>query len=238
MARPTLMDALTRIAEPVVASYGLEIWGIEILQSTRIVIRLYVDVPLSLLSAAPTQNLDGEAAKAASESSDEISCTSAANAGSIFAQAEESKRPSATIDQCADISRHVGLALEVEDIFSDAYVLEVSSPGLSRSFFHLAQLRPYVGDVMELVLNEAQPQWPGRKKFSGTLTAVTDTTLSLLPTPQAAQAEKAPSQTNEAASTEAAPQVCVSWEEVRKINRVHVFHEPVKPGKGKRTENK
>ena len=40
-----------------------------------------------------------------------------------------------SVDQCAEISRMVGLALEVDEVFADAWVLEVSSPGMDRLFF-------------------------------------------------------------------------------------------------------
>lgn len=39
-----------------------------------------------------------------------------------------------SIDQCAAVSRDVGLMLEVEEIIDSAYILEVSSPGLERKF--------------------------------------------------------------------------------------------------------
>ena len=35
-----------------------------------------------------------------------------------------------TIDRCAEISRRTGATLEEQETMSDAYVLEVSSPGL------------------------------------------------------------------------------------------------------------
>lgn len=204
MARASLLDTFTRIAEPVVASFGLEIWGIEILQSGRTIIRLYVDVPLGTLASTEVH---------------------ADEAGELVS--EHGPRPSATIDQCARISRMVGLALDVEDILNDAYVLEVSSPGLARRFFHLAQLAPYVGDTLEVVLNEFQPEWPNRKKFLGTLQAVTDDTFSILPAPL--ETEGAPTVAVPAAEH---PQLLTAkWEEVRKIQRVHTFYVPVKPGK-------
>lgn len=212
MARPTLMDALTRIAEPVVASCGLEIWGIDILQSGRTVVRIYVDVPLS---TAASEEVHADA-------TGELVC-------------EHGPRPSATIDQCASISRMVGLALEVEDVFTDAYLLEVSSPGLSRRFFSMAQLGPFVGDSMELVLNESRLEWPGRKKFLGTLVEVTEHDFTLLPAPL--ETEGAAAVQQEPATADTAQSLTVTWEEVRKIQRVHVFIDPVKPGK-KRAESK
>ncbi len=37
-----------------------------------------------------------------------------------------------TLDECADLNRKIGLALEEENLIQDRYILEVSSPGLDR----------------------------------------------------------------------------------------------------------
>lgn len=201
MARPALTDTITRIAEPVVASLGLEIWGLEILQGGRPVVRLYVDVP---------QAVGAQAATAAVQQED-------AAQPALFAEPVSS----VSIDQCARISRMVGLALEVEEAFDSAYVLEVSSPGLSRVFFRLDQLRSHVDETVDVVLHESpSPQWLGRKKFRGRLVCVGDDSLTLAVETGA-----------EAVEPEGGAQLTVRWEDVRKANRVHVFHEPEKPGK-------
>ncbi len=44
------------------------------------------------------------------------------------------------IDACAELSRLLGLSLDVEDLVEGAYTLEVSSPGLERVYFTEAQL--------------------------------------------------------------------------------------------------
>lgn len=72
----------------------------------------------------------------------------------------------ATIDQCASVSRQVGLMLEVEDIIPGAFVLEVSSPGLDRRFFSTAQMADYVGRKLTAQTYEAIE---GRRKFTGEL---------------------------------------------------------------------
>ncbi len=46
-----------------------------------------------------------------------------------------------SIDQCAKVSRDVGLMLEVEEVIDSAYVLEVSSPGLEEIFQTGADVR-------------------------------------------------------------------------------------------------
>ena len=198
MARPALHQALTRIAEPVVHALGLEIWGIEILQSGRPVVRIYVDAPPAALAPAAPQAADSEAASPQSASPESVS------------------PESVSIDQCAEISRMVGLALEVEEIFASAYVLEVSSPGLSRSFFQPGQLPPYVGQAIEMTLNEAHPDFYGRKKFRGCLSSVDGNRLTL--------------------ALEDGGELSVDWEEVRKAARIHVFAMPEKPGKKRKDE--
>ncbi len=71
-----------------------------------------------------------------------------------------------SIDNCAEVSRQVGLVLEVEDIVSGAFTLEVSSPGLERKFFTLEQLGEYVGRTIEVKL--AIPV-NNRRNFKGAL---------------------------------------------------------------------
>lgn len=90
------------------------------------------------------------------------------------------------IEQCAELSRLAGLALDVEDIMPGAYSLEISSPGLERPFFSLNQLRGYAGQTIRLTLHSPEESWPGRKKFQGILTATSETGLTLLPEDQPA----------------------------------------------------
>ncbi|BDQ35409.1 ribosome maturation factor RimP [Pseudodesulfovibrio portus] len=81
-----------------------------------------------------------------------------------------------TIDQCAQVSRQVGLMLEVEDVIPGAFTLEVSSPGLERPFFRPEQMAAYVGRIVEVVLNEPVGE---RKKFKGELKGVDGDTFTL-----------------------------------------------------------
>ena len=129
----------------------------------------------------------------------------------------------ATIDQCADVSRLFGLSLEVEDIIPDAYMLEVSSPGLERVFFTPEQLAPYAGndDYLELTLLRPGGQYPGRRKFNGKLLMAEGNNFTFLPhdpgTPE----------------IENAIQISFVWEDIKKIRRVHFVPTPEKNKKGK-----
>lgn len=94
------------------------------------------------------------------------------------------ERRGVTIDECATVSRHLGTLLDMEDLFSGPYVLEVSSPGLGRRFFAAGQLPAYVGETIEARLVAPRD---GRKRFRGTLTAVEGArvTMTVDPGPKA-----------------------------------------------------
>ena len=85
----------------------------------------------------------------------------------VFIDSEEG----VTVDQCAEVSRNLSVMLDVEDPIPGAYSLEVSSPGIEREFFRIAQLGPHVGEDLTVQLKEPID---GRKKFTGTLTKTAD----------------------------------------------------------------
>ncbi|MFO7718286.1 MAG: ribosome maturation factor RimP [Desulfohalobium sp.] len=70
------------------------------------------------------------------------------------------------VDQCATLSRHISVTLDVEDPLPGPYTLEVSSPGLERPFFEAAQMPPYIGQPVALKLTAPAH---GRKKWQGVL---------------------------------------------------------------------
>ncbi len=81
-----------------------------------------------------------------------------------------------SIDQCEAVSKHLSLALDVEDPIPGAYTLEVSSPGLDRIFFHPQQLAQYTGSTVKVRLREPQA---GRRNFQGTVEGVEGDTIRL-----------------------------------------------------------
>ncbi len=131
---------------------------------------------------------------------------------------------SATIDQCEEISRHLSLALDVEEglglSLPDAYVLEVSTPGLSRLFFNPAQMTPFVGDFVDVRLHAMRQQ---RKTWRGILQSVQGEDFVLQP---AGLTE------DDVIVPENCEPVQLHWADVRRASRVAVFPKPVKPGKG------
>ncbi len=207
MAKPELIETLHKIAQPIVASKGLEIWGIDLLQGGRPLVRVYVDVPYEHKSSGATLTPATETELAEDSTSTEM------------------KHISASIDQCAEISRMMGLTMEVEDIFASAYILEVSTPGFSRMFFQLEQLRGYEGDTLEISLNDFLADCPdflhGRKKIKGTLVSVNldEGTFDL-----------------SLGHTQDPITLTLSWDLVRKMSREHIFVMPEKPGKKRKNE--
>jgi ribosome maturation factor RimP len=62
------------------------------------------------------------------------------------------KQGGVTVDDCARISREVGDLLDVKDIIPQAYVLEVSSPGLNRRIRKKEDFSRFVGQKVKLRL--------------------------------------------------------------------------------------
>ena len=74
-----------------------------------------------------------------------------------------------TVDDCADVSHQVSGVLDVEDPLPGEYLLEVSSPGLDRPLFTLAQWSRFPGARVQVRLLAPVD---GRRKFTGRLKAV------------------------------------------------------------------
>lgn len=74
-----------------------------------------------------------------------------------------------TVEDCATVSEQVSSILDVEDPITGEYTLEVSSPGLDRLLFKLAQYSGYIGETLELRLRSA---FDGRRRFTGILNGI------------------------------------------------------------------
>jgi ribosome maturation factor RimP len=81
-----------------------------------------------------------------------------------------------SVDQCAEASRHISMLLDVDDPIPGSYVLEVSSPGLERLFFHFHQLADYIGHPVAVTLKDPVQ---GRKKWKGILLQAADNEITL-----------------------------------------------------------
>ena len=205
MSANALKDAVLALAEPAVEAEGLAVWGLEILESGRMAIRLFVDMPEP---AGQNDGQEGDSDLALDEAGD-----------GALAQI------SATVDQCERISRQLALALDMEDLVDRAYTLEVSSPGFNRIFFSLDQMRPYVGDMVEARMHEAwapEGQTP-RRVWKGVLEAVDGESFTLAPARVDGEGQIV---------REDAPAAAIPFGKVRRASRIHIFTRPQKPGKG------
>jgi ribosome maturation factor RimP len=70
------------------------------------------------------------------------------------------------VDDCADISNAVSALLDVEDPLTDAYALEVSSPGIDRPLTRLKDFEEFEGYEAKI---ETSEMIDGRKRFKGVL---------------------------------------------------------------------
>jgi len=74
-----------------------------------------------------------------------------------------------THQDCAEVSLHVGTVLDVEDFIHASYTLEVSSPGLDRGLYKLADYERFAGKPAKL--RSRQPI-NGQRNFRGRLVGI------------------------------------------------------------------
>ena len=73
------------------------------------------------------------------------------------------------IEDCEAVSREVSAQLDVEDPITGNYTLEVSSPGIERPLFTLAQFARHQGESAKVVLRLPQE---GRRRLQGQIVSV------------------------------------------------------------------
>ncbi len=81
-----------------------------------------------------------------------------------------------TIDDCVLISRALNEKLDEDDFIEDAYILEVSSPGLGRPLKKDKDFLRSIGDVVEIKLYKGRN---GIKEFEGELISYEDETVTI-----------------------------------------------------------
>ncbi len=82
-----------------------------------------------------------------------------------------------TIMDCENVSRALSDELDKEDFIEDAYILEVSSPGLGRA---LKKDRHLAGSLGEEVEIKTYKPIEGQKEFSGVLTAYDENMITVM----------------------------------------------------------
>lgn len=79
------------------------------------------------------------------------------------------KADGVSIDDCEKVSRQVSDVLDVENMFTKGYTLEVSSPGMDRILFNAEQYESNVGETVDVRLNFPLE---GKKRVVGLLAGV------------------------------------------------------------------
>jgi len=79
------------------------------------------------------------------------------------------KKGGVTLDDCSGISRGVEEVLDNEDLIPSRYVLEVSSPGIERELYSLADFVKFTGHLAKVKL---KAEIDGQKTFVGNITTV------------------------------------------------------------------
>jgi ribosome maturation factor RimP len=90
--------------------------------------------------------------------------------------AERNDGAAMTVEDCATISHSVSALLDVEDPITDAYTLEISSPGIDRPLVKRADYERFTGFEIKL---ETKMAVEGRKRFKGRIKALEDKELLL-----------------------------------------------------------
>ena len=80
------------------------------------------------------------------------------------------------IDDCVTISRELEVKLDADDFIEDAYILEVSSPGLGRPLKKDKDLKRSIGSDVEVKLYKAIDK---QKEFEGQLVAFDENTITI-----------------------------------------------------------
>ncbi len=87
------------------------------------------------------------------------------------------KEGGVTIDDCEVVSRALSDKLDEKDYIRDAYILEVSSPGLGRTLKKDAHLEKSIGEKVEI---STFRKIDGQKEFSGVLTSFDSSSITVI----------------------------------------------------------
>lgn len=74
-----------------------------------------------------------------------------------------------TVEDCSEVSRSVEEAMDADDFMPSPYVLEVSSPGLDRELYSLADFRKFTGSKAKAKVRDADGK---AKSYNGRILAV------------------------------------------------------------------
>lgn len=80
------------------------------------------------------------------------------------------------INDCGFVSKQIGSLLDVENIITQDYTLEVSSPGIPRPLFKKEQYARYLG---KNIIVKLKTPLQNKRNFTGSLITVDDSSLIL-----------------------------------------------------------
>lgn len=95
-------------------------------------------------------------------------------AGTFYLRAFIDKEGGITINDCETVSRKLSDLLDQKDFIPDAYILEVSSPGLGRQLKKEKHFEKSIGEEIEIRLFKPIEK---QKEFSGILESFTEKVL-------------------------------------------------------------
>ncbi len=81
-----------------------------------------------------------------------------------------------TLEDCQTVSRQASVLLDVENLISDRYLLEVSSPGLDRPLFQVEDYLRFSGREIRLTTRE---KIDSRRRFTGFIQDLSDGVVQL-----------------------------------------------------------
>lgn len=96
--------------------------------------------------------------------------------GNWYLRAYIDKEEGISIDDCELVSRALSDLLDEKDFIDDAYILEVSSPGLGRQLKKDKHFAKSIGEEVEIKLYKAIDK---KKEFAGILTAFDKDTITI-----------------------------------------------------------
>ena len=143
-----------QLLEPLITDLGYELVLLEFTGAGKAAtIRIFID---KLASNTPAINneVDGEGTEATTDGLSGI-----------------------TLSDCETVSREVSAVLDVEDVITYAYRLEVSSPGLDRPLTKPAHWVRFVGQEVKVQCNGVIE---GRRRLQGILQVANDTHVTVL----------------------------------------------------------
>lgn len=97
-------------------------------------------------------------------------------AGTYYLRIYIDKPGGITIDDCEVVSRAYSDLLDANDFISDAYIMEVSSPGLGRQLKKDRHFENSMGEEVELKLYKPVE---GSKEYTGILTSFSKDTITI-----------------------------------------------------------